>query len=290
MSNELARTTNVVSDLDAPSDRSDDPAVVIVSTDELVEESPTHSTSPASPAISHLESPLPDLEDDEDEDPSRTDADEALDALIDGVNKTLENFLVAMEQRLLNGQSIIATRIWARKNHNVDAKSYARYLDIIRGTWRLEGTTLFVIQTRRDEYRAMYREIYREAREGAMREDGIDARALAVGLKALDAMAALDGLTSPDVTVQINQMIAQSQGSTGLSQPDKVELTNRVRERTQLLLQTMRDRAVQHSAMATRAVQGIQGVRARERGHESSEGTLEDPLVVPSSGVMGVVK
>lgn len=305
MLKQLVRATEVASDPDAPSDMLGDSAVVADATDEtLVMESQSHSSDDEIASVDDevdvevgdciqiiaesTDSPIPPLADDEAYDSNRTDADEDLDKLLDGAGRTLENFLSELETRLLNGQSIIRNRIWAKKNFKIDAKSFARYLDIIRGTWNLEGTSLFVMQTRRNEYRAMYRDIALEARSGAKRDDGtVDAKALAVSLKALDSMAQLDGMTSPEVSIQINQMLSQNGHDMS-----KAELTNKVRERTQILLQTMRDRSVQHAAIATRAIADAQnGPRNNARVHErDAAGTAEDPLVVPSSQVMGAVK
>jgi hypothetical protein len=190
---------------------------------------------------------------------------ERIDELLDEQLFPVENFLSELEQKLLSGESATKLRIWAKRSYGVDNAAYKRWINVIRSSWVLEGTTTFVAQQRRDELRMMYREIYRESLLGGGDDEP---RNLGIALKALDSMAKLDGLTAPDVAIQINNAHPATAG----------ELTNRTRARTQELLMLMRERAERHAAGATRAMQQIAGAKDA------------NALQAPGPRPMGVVK
>lgn len=154
--------------------------------------------------------------------------------------------MVELERMMLTGHSRVACRQWAKTTHGLDLATYRRYESIIQATWKLEGTTHYAITQRRDELRAMYREIYFRA----MSPNQDVEPNLIVALKTVDSMAKLDGLAMPDVAVQINQSV----GTDGTPNTTTTQLTNRTRERTMELLRLARERAEKHAEKTTRAL------------------------------------
>lgn len=254
----MRTTTGQVSDSDQPSR--------ILSPDEDVFPSESEMFAEVHKKATHPYKFTPNGDVTIDEDTILIDAD-PLDTLLDAGKHPLENFITELETRLIRGEmsTSMKLRIWAKRQYGVDNAQLQRYTSVIRGSWRLEGTSVFVADQRRNELRQYYMEIYRET----MNEG--DSKNLALALKTIDAMAKLDGLAMPDVTVNVtaaNQMPQSEQ-----------ELTNKVRERTQLLLQTMRERAEKHASMTTRAI-------VEKRAEKKQDEMLESP----SSMVMGSVK
>jgi hypothetical protein len=178
-----------------------------------------------------------------------------IDDILDGT-LPIEKFIIDLEERMRLGHSYMSNAKWARVR-GIDSKSFRQYVDVIRGTWRLEGATVFATHQKRDEYRQMYRVIFADSAQYA-RETGCP-KNRAIALKAVDAMAKLDGLMAPDVTVNVDARGADARGYAGSLQ----NLTNKTRERTQQLLMMMRERAEKHAEKTQRALTTI-ATRAAE--------------------------
>ena len=196
--------------------------------------------------------------------------DDQINALLDQTVFPIENFLAEFEQRLLAGQSGISLRQWCKKHYGVKHKEFVKYLNVIRTSWKIETTTSFAREHRRDDLRAKYNEIYRRA---LLLQD--EDTALLISMKALGEISKLDGMTMPDVAVTINNV--------GTSPQTNQELTNRTRERTQKLLMLMKERSERHAAQTTRSLIALQDAKNANPGQS-------DPLEAPSPQVMGVVK
>ena len=221
---------------------------------------------------SHVEELTSSTPDDEDTSAEPSE-DEKIDSLIDEHARPLENFITELENRLTSGHSMTAIRNWAGKQHRISRKTFERCVGIIRQSWNIDGTSSFVLQQRRDEYRAMYRRVYCQALEASFTAQN-PANLMAICVKAITEMADLDGLKSPDVSLIINQ-----QASASDSNLTKEELTNKTRERVQLLFNKMRERAEEHAAKMTRNI--VSTNRSRDD---------EDKFEVTSQSVMGSVK
>lgn len=238
------------------------------------------------------------------------DVDDEDEILIDDV----ERFLRDLEHKMTSGQSLTRRRWWAKKEYKINDNALQRYEAIIRGTWRVETTSFAALTERRDHYRQLYMEIYR--REMDIGPNGEYLGDSKTALKAVDAMTKLDGLTAPDVTVSI------SAGAVGSSTVE--QLTNRTRQRTQELLQVMRERATKHAmaisgkiadhaaqtslnesgaeAAYASTVKEIDGMKVIQRDesdfelsrrgapYEREPVNHDDPLEAPSPRVMGVVR
>ena len=205
-----------------------------------------------------------------DKDGAEVRSEDPLDALLDKHNLPLENFITDLEQRMIAGESVFKTRRWAMRDYKIGKELFDRYTQIIRGTWALEGTTSWVLSARRDELRQMYRRVYNEAMESEEPQ-------LYVAIKAVDSMAKLDGLHAPEVTVNVD-----ARGQPGAAETAKSpELTNRLRQRTQELMQLMMARAERHAASATKAI-----TEAQNPGQTKHD----EALRAPSEKIMGVVK
>lgn len=178
----------------------------------------------------------------------------------------VENLLVDLEELMVRGKGRCRRRDFCKKKYGVNRDTVERFEKFIRGLWTIEGTSSFVLQRRRDEYREMYRVIY---------EDAVDPRSKhydpKLAAKVVDSMAELDGIRLGNVNlVTVGAGVNQGQA----------QLTNQTRQRTQELLNLMKIRAETHAVNTTSRIQDTRSPAPKE----------EDPLIVPSSRVMGVVK
>lgn len=162
--------------------------------------------------------------------------------VLDSDEQPVETFLVELERMLLTGHSLLEVKRWATRELGLSLSTFERYVEILRGTWRLETTTHFALQQRRDELRAMYRHVYHRAMDD-------EAPELLIALKAIDSMSKLDGLAMPDVAVQVNQTV-----SDGVANQTVTQLTNKTRERTMELLRLARERAEKHAERTTKTL------------------------------------
>ena len=148
----------------------------------------------------------------------------------------VDKFAEELERMMIAGHSIVSIRRWAKASYRVEEDVLTRIQDMIRRSWALESQTLHQTKARRDALRLKYLEVF----ERAMYQDKF-----IPAVKALDSIAKLDGLMSPDVNLtQINVgEVAQAPGQT--------QITNGVRDRIAQLSETMRlrseQRAIQNS-------------------------------------------
>jgi len=201
-----------------------------------------------------------------------------IDAILDGKNRPVEKFMAELEVKLLRGEPKFRVRTWARREHGINSTDFARFEGVLRATWRLEGTTYFVMQQQRDELRQMYLEIYRESLQKASEEPKL----MQVALNAIEAISKLYGLVGPNVAVQIN---------TGpMADMTKDQLTNKTREQTMILLQKMKERAELRSQKMTEKLMPARIPTMEELNAEGVIIEKLDELEAPSPRVMGVVR
>jgi len=180
---------------------------------------------------------------------ARREQDQLLDDLLDDKKFPLESYLTDLEAMMTSGETPLKRRLWSRRK-GVDHKDWLRYESMIRGTWNVEGTTLFVYLQRREELRQQYQQIYRDC---LLPVDDHPAQ-LGIALKAVDSMAKLDGFIGPDVQVSLHANAAAISASGMTATDTKAELTNRTRERAQELFAAMRQRAENHAARVTASI------------------------------------
>lgn len=204
----------------------------------------------------------------------------SIEALLDDDTRPIERFLLDLESKLLRGGSLIQIRAWARREHGIKGDSFDRYVQITKATWKIETLSPKTLTDRRDESRQLYREIYREALVAAE----IEPKHLGIALKAVEAMDRLDGLSTPDITINVG---AQAD----LSASTQEELTNKTRERTMLLIHEMQRRAERHAASAARSIEDAR--RLPQSVARDDDGVIIeslDPLAAPSPMVMRSIK
>lgn len=231
----------------------------VIESDNLITLVHTHESEYDAPTRERIpEEPTPGQEDtllDDDTEAPAENPYAQIDDILSGA-LPVERFIVELETRMTHGATYMSNARWAR-TQGVDGESFRRYVDVVRGMWRLEGATVFGTHQKRDEYRELYRTIFTDSVEYAKATGCPKNRAIA--LKAVDAMAKLDGLMAPDVTVNVDARGADARGYAGSLQ----NLTNKTRERTQQLLMMMRERAEKHAEKTQRALTTI-ATRAAE--------------------------
>lgn len=151
----------------------------------------------------------------------------------------MEQFVEELERMMIAGHSILAIRRWAMLGYRVDEQMLSRFQDMIRRSWAIESQTMGQIRARRDALRVAYFEVFQRA---------MDQNKFLPAIKALDSIAKMDGLMSPDVNLtQIN---------VGGPQTDKpVSITNGVRDRIHKLGETMRLRAEQRAIQNSKLIE-----------------------------------
>ena len=149
----------------------------------------------------------------------------------------VEQFVEDLESMMIAGHSNASIRRWAMQYHHVDAKTLVTFIDLVKKSWAIECQTIAQTKIRRDHLRVRYLETY----DAAM-ADGEYLPAV----KALDSIAKLDGLTSPDVN--LTQVMNVGSGS----YPGQI--TSGVRERIQSLAETMRLRAEQRAISSGKVI------------------------------------
>lgn len=149
----------------------------------------------------------------------------------------VEQFVEELERLMLAGHSFSSIRHWAMREYSVDKDMLNQLMQMVRQTWALESQTVAQTKIRRDHLRVRYFEVFEAAMASG---DFLPA------VKALDSVAKLDGLTSPDVN--LTQVNVNSGGAyTG-------QITSGVRERIAQLADTMRLRAEQRSLKAATVI------------------------------------
>lgn len=131
----------------------------------------------------------------------------------------LDVFLVALEQRMLDGYSPKANRVWAAECHSVHIGAFEQCVAMVRDSWAINSKTVADATAERDEICARYLNVYRAAMEKKRFADAI---------KALDSIARIRNLdTTPTVNVNIGGQI------TNASREQVATLLQRAREITE---------------------------------------------------------
>lgn len=146
------------------------------------------------------------------------------------LSEAAEKFMLLLERRMIEGHSDVTNQHWATVELGVPLESFERLKALILRSWKLEARTYEAICGERDKVRVGYWEIYRRA---------LEKEKLGEALRALDAIARLDGLDQPS---QIAVTIGQG------------AITNQARETIASLLGRMRELS---SGKATRSLKGF---------------------------------
>lgn len=118
----------------------------------------------------------------------------------------LDVFLVALEQRMLDGHSMKANRVWAATEHCVHMGAFDRCVALVRDSWSIASKTIADALAERDEICARYLNVYRSALAKGKHEAAI---------KALDSIARIRNLDqTPTVNVNIGGQITNASRET----------------------------------------------------------------------------
>jgi hypothetical protein len=119
---------------------------------------------------------------------------------------SLDVFLVALEQRMLDGHTQKANRVWAAVEHCVHIGAFDQCVELIRSSWAISSKTVADATRERDEICARFLNVYRSAMGKHRYSDAI---------KALDSIARIRNLdTTPTVNVNVGGQITNASRET----------------------------------------------------------------------------
>ncbi len=135
----------------------------------------------------------------------------------------LDLFREQLENMIVAGHSITSMRRWAKSAYGVEADIMMRIKNEIERMWVLESQNSATVRRRRDDLRMKYFAIY----EAAMAEGKF-----IPAVKALDGVAKLDGLVSPDI--HMTQVNIDDKKSTTVDVRARIlELTEKMKARSE---------------------------------------------------------
>jgi hypothetical protein len=118
----------------------------------------------------------------------------------------LDVFLVGLEQRMLDGHSIKANRVWAATEHCVHMGAFDRCVALVRESWAVSNKTIADATAERDEICARYLNVYRSALAKGKHEAAI---------KALDSIARIRNLDqTPTMNINVGGQITNASRET----------------------------------------------------------------------------
>lgn len=172
----------------------------------------------------------------------------AVDEQVLASRDTIDDFIVALEERKLAGHSKISNRAWAMREHGVQVAIFDQCDALIQSSWAVSTKSYADQCAERDVMCAHYLHVYRRA----MERNNFDA-----GIKALDSIARMRNLDNGQ-TIQVNFA---------------GQITNTSRERVSELLALARARAASKTLQRVDEVGRAQSADSPIVGGESVAGS-----------------